>query len=739
MKQVYRKGLKHIVVADAPTPVVTPNHVLINPVYSLISSGTESASIHEQIVKEVAENPSQLRKVWDGVKTMGPFATMKEVRAKFHEYATIGYAGAGIVAERHPSVTDINVGDRVAYGGEGTGHGETILASQNLIVRVPDEVPFEHACFTTLGSIALNSIRISEISVGDVVAVIGLGLVGQLVAQLARLQGARVIGIDLRADRVDLAQKLGMDDGLDGSAPIAEQVNVITNGLGADCVIVAAASKSSAPCKMALEICRDRGRIVVVGAVELNFPWQEMYAKEIKLLMSRAYGPGSYDPEYEVRGRDYPIAYVRWTEKRNMEEFLRLVALGRLDLQSLITHEFSLEDAPRAYQLIKDPTSNSLGVLLRYSQPSAGKEVEKFTPQRNVNLPSRAGRSDLKVGLIGAGNLARWAHLPSLSKIPHVTLHAVCSASGARGNTYARRFGASYFCSDYAQILDDPQIDVVMVLSRNQHHFKQAYDALMAGKHVFVEKPMALTEAECRELYRAVVLSGNQLTVGFNRRYAPFYKELKQSLAGRTSPAVIDCRVSSPGISGSYWMADPAIGGAIIGEAVHFVDLMYWLLESEPVNVSAYCLPTGKTEPVGENNLVATFRFADGSIGSLNYSTIGSKKAAGERVEVFAKGVTSVVEDFKKFNSVSSFRRKRSTFWAYKGYEAQLRAFFDSITRGESPEVTVRDGARATLVCVEMLKSAQTLASRDINLEPLLTGEPDAASSNGHRSEIQVT
>lgn len=723
MKQVFRKGLSHIVVAEAPEPMVVPHHVLVNPVYSLISSGTESASIHEGIIKEVAENPSQLRKVWDGLKAMGPISTIAEVRAKFKEYATLGYAGAGVIAQRHSTVSEFKVGDRVAYGGEGTGHGETILASQNLIVRVPDEVPFQHACFTTLGSIALNSIRISEVGVGDVVAVIGLGLVGQLVAQLARLQGARVIGLDLRSDRVELARKLGVDHALGAGVSIVDEVGSITNGLGADCVIVAAASKSSAPCKLALDICRDRGKIVIVGAVEMEFPWSEMYMKEIQLLMSRAYGPGSYDPEYEVRGRDYPIAYVRWTEKRNMEEFLRLVALKRVDIQPLITHEFSLEDAPQAYQVVKDPTSSSLGVLLRYPERVSTNGSGAPEPVRRVNLKNRVAKSDLKVALVGAGNLARWAHLPSIAKIPNVSLHAVCSASGARGNTYARRFGASYFCSDYRQVLDDPQVDVVMVLSRNQHHFAQARDALMAGKHVFVEKPMALTEAECRELYNAVAVTGNQLTVGFNRRFADFYMDLKKSVGGRTGPAVIDCRVSSPGISGSYWMADPSIGGAIIGEAVHFVDLMYWLLESEPINVSAYCLPTGKTDPVGENNLVATFRFADGSIATLNYSTIGSKKAQGERVEVFAKGITSLVQDFKRFKSVSNFKHTKSTLWAHKGYEAQLSSFFQSISRGESPDITVRDGARATVVCVEMLRSAQTLTSREINLDALLTGE----------------
>ena len=726
MKQVFRKGLKHIVVAEAPAPMLVPNHLLVNPIYSLISSGTELASIHDEaLIKEVAYNPSQLKKVWDGFKAMGPGPTIAEVRAKFKEYAALGYAGAGFVVDRHPSVTGVSVGDRVAYGGEGTGHGETILASENLVVKVPDNVPFAQACFTTLGSIALNSIRISEVGVGDVVAVVGLGLVGQLAIQLAQLQGARTIGIDLRKDRVELARKLGADLVLDGSISVSDEVKAFTNGLGADCVIVAAASKSSAPCHLALEICRDRGTIVVVGAVDLSFPWNDMYMKEIRLLMSRAYGPGSYDPQYEVRGHDYPIAYVRWTEKRNMEEFLRLVSSGRIDLQPLITHEFDLEDAPSAYQTVKDPAASSLGVLLRYPETEVTRQPEKFEPELRVTLHSKASDKDLRVALVGAGNLARWAHLPALRKISNVSLHAVCSASGARGNTYARRFGAAYFCSDYRQVLDDPKIDVVMVLSRNQHHFSQTYEALMAGKHVFVEKPMALTEAECRELYRAVVISGKQLTVGFNRRFAPFYKALKQSVVRRSGPAVIDCRVSSPGISGSYWMADPSIGGAIIGEAVHFVDLMYWLLESEPTDVSAYCLPTGKTDPVGENNMVATFRFADGSIGTLNYSTIGSRHAQGERVEVFAKGMTTLVQDFKRFESTAQTKRKRSTFWAHKGYEDQLRSFFRSIATGEAPDITVRDGARATLVCVEMLKSAQTLSSREINLTRLLTGETE--------------
>jgi predicted dehydrogenase/threonine dehydrogenase-like Zn-dependent dehydrogenase len=722
MKQVFRKGLKDIIVDNVPVPPLSPHHVLINPVYSLISSGTETASIHEDgLLKEVAENPSHLRKIWEAMKMAGPVRTLAEVRAKLQEYAALGYSGAGIVVDKHPSVLELNLGDRVAYGGEGTGHGETVLVGQNLVVKVPEDVPLEHACFTTLGSIALNAVRISQLGVGEVVVVIGLGLIGQLVAQLARLQGAVVIGTDLRADRVELARKLGADIGLLSGPPLVDEVSALTNGRGADCVIVAAASKSSGPSHLALQLCRDRGRLVILGAVELEFPWLEMYMKEIQLFMSRAYGPGSYDPEYEQHGHDYPISYVRWTEKRNMEEFLRLTALKRIDVGSLVTHEFSLGEAARAYETVMDLSSNSLGVLLRYQDFGSPDVVKDFRPERRVDVaPSRVTKSQLGVAVIGAGNLARWAHLPNLKKIPNVHLQAVFSTSGARGKNYAKRFGASYCSSDYEEILQDPNVDVVMVLSRNQHHYAQTLAALEAGKHVFVEKPMALTEAECKGLYRAVRDTGQQLTVGFNRRFAPFYAEQKRSLSGRVGPVVINCRVSSPDISGSYWMADPAIGGAILGEAVHFVDLMYWFLDAEPVSVSAYSLPTGSKDPIGQNNLVANLLFEDGSIGSLNYSTIGNKRSSGERVEVFAKGMMAVVDDFKRLEIVSNQRRKRSTLWPQKGYASQLESFFSSIRVGRPVDVTVRDGARATMVCLRMLEAARKGVPCQIDLDAVL-------------------
>jgi predicted dehydrogenase/threonine dehydrogenase-like Zn-dependent dehydrogenase len=725
MKQVIRKGLKEIVVDEVPDPVVIPHHVIVRPMYSLISSGTETASIHQDaVIKEVAENPSHLQKVREAMKVAGPVRTFQEVKAKFSEYVTLGYAGAGVVADRHATVTDLEIGDRVAYGGEGTGHGEYVLVGRNLVVCIPDSVTFEHACFATLGSIALNAARTARIGIGDTVAIVGMGLVGQLISQLVRCQGGRVIAIDLRPERLELAQKLGAGFTLLAGESLVEPVNSLTSGRGADCVVVAAASKSSSPCVQALQICRDRGRIVVVGAVDLSFPWEEMYRKEIQLYMARAYGPGSYDADYEKSGRDYPYSYVRWTENRNMEEFLRLVAEGRISLQELITHEFALEDAPGAYQTILNPASRSLAVILRYPEPTPD-TTYVYRPRRKVESdPSRTGKAEnrqaLRVGLIGAGNLAKWAHLPNIKKIPGAVLRAICSHNGVRGKSYALRFGAAYSCSDYREMLDDPEIDVVIIVTRNQYHASQAVAALRAGKHVFLEKPMALTEEECRSLYCAVQETGKQLTVGFNRRFAPFYREQKKRLQHRTSPAVINCRVNSPGISGAYWMADPSAGGAILGEACHFVDIMYWLLESEPVIVSAYTLPVGQAEPIGQNNMVASFQFADGSIGNLTYSTAGSKRSGGERLEVFMPGATVVTEDFKRLTVDTTIRRSRSRWFPDKGYLPQVKTFLDGIREGRSPEVTVRDGARATLACLRMIESARVMTSVAIDLEAVL-------------------
>jgi predicted dehydrogenase/threonine dehydrogenase-like Zn-dependent dehydrogenase len=722
MKQLVRRGLKDIIVDEVPDPVVTCQHVLVRPIYSLISSGTETASVHQEgVVRAVAENPSHLGKIWNVLKTQGPVRTFSEVKAKFSEYAVLGYSGAGIVVDRHESVIDLEIGDRVAYGGEGTGHGETVLVGRNLAVKIPADVPFEHAAFATLGSIALNAVRIANISLGEKVAVIGLGLVGQLIAQLARLQGGFVIATDLKPDRVALACRLGADAGLPGGEQVRDQVITLTDGRGADCVIIAAAAKSAAPCQLAVDICRDRGRVVDVGAVELSFPWYDMYRKEIQVLMARAYGPGSYDPVYEQQGQDYPLPYVRWTENRNMQEFLHLVSQGRVQIQLLVTHEFPLDDAPKAYATILDPASSSLAVLLRYPAATSTDPVASFQPKRKVGVRSdTTARSTLGVALVGAGNLAKWVHLPNLKKISGAHLRCVHSSNGPRGKSYALRFGAEYCASDYEEVLRDPEVQVVVIVSRNQQHAPQALAALRAGKHVFLEKPMALTEEECRELCQTVEETGKQFTVGFNRRFAPSYLAVKKQLARRVGPAVLNCRINSPGISGSYWMADPAIGGAILGEACHFLDLMYWLLDSEPVAVSAFSLPTGRKDPMGENNLVSSFRFADGSVGNMTYCTVGSRTSGGERVEAFVPGLGATTEDFKRTTLRTTMVQRTSSWFAEKGYAAQMQSFFAALRESRSPDVTVRDGARATVGCLRMLDSARTLAPCAIDLDAVL-------------------
>lgn len=723
MKQVIRKGIKEIVVDEVPDPLPSPHHVIIQPVNSLISSGTETADIHtESLLKNVSDNPGHIRTVLNVLKSMGPVATFNEVQAKLNtDYAVLGYSGAGVIVGKHATVEDLEIGDRVAYGGEGTGHGERIKTGRQLVARIPMGVGFDEAAFTTLGSIALNSVRIAQISLGDVVAVIGQGLVGQLVSQLVRAQGGVAIAVDLRNERVDLARKLGAEHGLLGGSGLKESIAALTNGRGVDCVIIAAAAKSSAPAKQALEICRDRGRIVVVGAIQMEFPWGEMYIKEIQLFMARAYGPGSYDPTYEKQGRDYPFGYVRWTENRNMQEFLRLLAQRQVDVKPLITHRFTLDRGAEAYDEILKPGSTSLAVVLDYpetpvqpgEQPPGPKYVVPVTGE-----PKPSG--DIGFALIGAGNLAKWAHLPALQKIKGVSLRAIHSANGARGKGYANRFGAAYCASDLKQILDDTSVDAVLIASRNQEHASQAEAALRAGKHVFVEKPMAISEDECRLLLAAVRETGKHLTVGFNRRYAPYYQEVKKALSRRSSPAVIMARVNSPGISGAYWMADPSIGGAILGEACHFVDLFRWLLDSEVVSLMAYSLPTDVKEPVGQNSMAASFQMKDGSVANLTYCTVGSKTSGGERVEVFAEGVGAFTEDFKSFTLATGSRSSKTSWWAEKGYVEQLADFTEAIRLGRAPKVTVEDGALSSLICLRMLESAREKSPRTASLSDLL-------------------
>ncbi|HSW65014.1 MAG TPA: bi-domain-containing oxidoreductase [Dissulfurispiraceae bacterium] len=714
MKQVVRKGLKEIIVVEVADPTVSTNHVLVRPFFSLISPGTETADIHTgSIVKEVADNPSHLRTVWNVMKKTDPISTYNEVCAKFKDYAVLGYSGAGIIVEVGEKITDLNIGQRVAYGGEGTGHGETIHVGRNLTARVPDAVSFQEACFTTLGAIAMNSVRLSEINIGETVVVIGLGLIGQLVAQLVRCQGGIVIAIDLDENRVALARETGADYGLIARDTTVQEVKALTEGRGVDCVIIAAASTSAKPLQEGVSMSRDRGRVVMVGACPIDIPRADMYIKELRFMVSRAYGPGSYDPKYEKQGIDYPISFVRWTENRNMEEFLRLMAVGKVNVKPLISHEFALDDAQKAYETIMNGDGrSSLAVVLKYPFDEADKALESYKPKRKIVVNDQPmNKNEIKFALVGAGNLAKWAHLPAIQKIKNASLQAVCSNSGARGKSYAMRFNANYATSDFDVILNDKEIDAILIASRHKEHAKQAIDALNAGKHVFVEKPMAITVEECRSMYYAVQSSGKRLMVGFNRRFAPFYVEMKKILKGRTSPLVVSTLMNSPGIENG-WAAEAGQGGVVLGEGCHFIDLMYWLTESEPVVVSAYGF--------GEHNVSATLKFADGSIGNFIYTVVGSEASSGEKVEVFAPGVSVLSQDFKSLVVKKKKRDVQSNFFAAKGYQEQLQSFVTSLKNGTETDVTVIDGARATLGCLLMLESVRTGDAQAFNLDMIL-------------------
>ena len=712
MKQVLRRGPGEMVVRDVPEPIALPHQVLIRPAFSLISAGTEGASIHrEALIRTVAARRAQAATVLAALKQNGPRRTIAEVLARFSDYAVLGYAGAGVVVACHPTVNDVMPGERVAYGGEGSGHGEVIAAARRLVAPIPDNVPFEAACFTTLGSIALNAMRIAQIQLGETVTILGLGLVGQLIAQLARLQGGIVIAVDVKPERIAVARTLGAHHGFNADDSLPSAIAAVTDGRLADHVIIAAASRSARPCTQGLEICRDRGRLVVVGAVELSFPWHAMYLKEIQLLMSRGYGPGCYDATYERGETDYPVPYVRWTEHRNMQEFLRLLSRGEVDVQPLITHTFQLTQAPAAYDVVLDSARHSLGVVLKYAasdqEQTLGTPSSSSVHRVNIRNAPRPESAKLRVALVGAGNIARWAHLQALRAIPYATLHAVHSTSGVRGRNYAERFGAMYCATEFEEILSDPEIDIVLITSRDDCHADQALRALRAGKHVFLEKPLARTEDECRLLCDAVRDTGRLLTVGFNRRFAPDYLRIREALNAVRSSAVVHCRINSPGISGSYWMA----GAALVGEACHFIDLMHWLLASEPVRVAACSLPATRGNPIGPDNVAATLEFANGSIGTLAYCTVGSRASAGERVEVFAPGVAAVAEDFRRSTVTRSTAMTRRRWFPEKGYGAQLRSFVEAVRDARTPAVTVYDGRRATVVALRMLEAARTRTS----------------------------
>lgn len=698
MKQVFsRRG--EVNVDDVPLPTCGAGGVLVRTAWSLPSVGTERTNISGQrVLDRFRRQPEVVGKILNEVRRAGLPETVRLVRDKMERPIPLGNSLSGVVVEVGPGVPDLVVGDRVACGGVGHAcHAEYVFVPRNLTVKVPDSLELRDAAFVTLGAIALQGVRRAGVQLGETAVVVGLGLIGLLTVQILRAAGVWVIGIDPQKERTILAERLGASTTVvAGGADLVAAVLAATGGVGADAVLLTAGTRSNEPVNQAFEMARERGRVVVVGDVGLQLARPTFYRKELDLVISRSTGPGRYDPSYEELGQDYPLPYVRWTERRNMESFLHLAADGGLRLSELIAGEFGVEDAARAYGEL-DGMAPGVAVLLRYSAEPPAKAL------RSIAIPSsgRARPGTTRVAVIGAGQFARQTLLPRLIRQRGVTLHAIVGGNSGTGLHDARRLGAAVYSTDAREVLDDPSVDVAIIATRHHLHAPLAIEALRRGKAVFVEKPLALTLEDCRAVVDAVTASGNVLTVGFNRRFAPLAGRAREALAAVAGPAMAVYRINAGSLPPDHWLLDAVQGGGrIVGEGCHFFDLLCWLLGEEPVTVQATAPAAGGELP---QQLAVTLRFSRGSVGTIIYTACGHPSLAKERIEVFKGGRAVVLDDFKVLTIDGKTLRCRS---GDKGYDGEVAAFLGAV-RGESPlAVTVMDGVRATVVALRAIEAA---------------------------------
>jgi predicted dehydrogenase/threonine dehydrogenase-like Zn-dependent dehydrogenase len=716
MKQVLqnRKSGK-VAVGEVPVPVVQSGRVLVRTVASLISAGTERASVEsarKSLVQEARERPDLVKAVIDKARTEGLRNTFNAVRGKLASSQVLGYSAAGIVIAVGKDVSDFAPGNRVACAGVGfASHAEVLSVPTNLCVRLPDKVNFEAGAFGTLGAIALQGVRLAQPTLGESIVVIGLGLVGQLTIQLLKANGCRVFGIDLDATRVDLARQLGADAGVVSNEETKPAVLNWTGGHGADAVLITAATDSNQPIELAGEVSRMKGRVVVVGMTGLTVPRPSYFARELSLQISMSYGPGRYDPDYEERGNDYPFGYVRWTEKRNIEAFLNLVSEKRIDVDSLITHRFEIEDAGRAYELLAgDSGEPYLGVLLRYDP--------KRDLNRNVELLEQvkgnaSAERSVRVGVIGAGGYVTGMLLPQF-KSAGAEFISVATASGVTALDAGKKFGFRRAVSEASEVIDDNNVNLVVIGTRHDSHAKLAIEALARDKHVFVEKPLALDDEQLNEVLDAAARSRGQLMVGFNRRFSPLARAAKDFFAGRQTPLSILYRVNAGHVPAEHWIQDATQGGGrIVGEVCHFIDLMQYWTQSPPVSVFAEALAANQHNLINHDSVFITLRFADGSNGCVAYLAEGDKALAKERVEIFGEGKTFVIDDFRQATAFGNGREDKIALRAQdKGQGEQAKAVCAVVLEGGPAPITLAElssTTRATFRVLDSLRSGQAI------------------------------
>jgi len=702
-------------VGEVPVPALQKGRVLVRTVSSLISAGTERAAVElvsKGLVQEARERPDLVKAVVAKVKSEGLRNTFASVRDKMAASQSLGYSAAGIVLEVAQEVTEFQIGDRVACAGLGfASHAEVLSVPQNLCVHIPDAVSFDSGAFGTLGAIALQGVRLAEPTLGESVVVIGLGLLGQLVVQLLKANGCRVFGLDLSADRVQLALELGADGAALASDDSQEIIERWTRGRGADAVLITAASESSSPVELAAKISRLKGRVVVVGMTGLNIPRHPFYMRELKLIISMSYGPGRYDRNYEELGHDYPFAYVRWTEKRNIEAFLDLMDQDRLSVERLITHRFSIDEAERAYQLISGQTGEPyLGVLLKYDPDAeVGRKIH-LLPRGPA--PALSPKS-VAIGLIGAGVYGPAMLLPHV-KSEKAVFRSIATASGLSAHDVGRKFDFALAVSSAEEVMDDEDVNLIVIGTRHDSHSELVIKSLARGKHVFVEKPLALNDQELDLVIDEAQSSDSLLMVGFNRRFSPLAIRARDFFSKSEGPLSIIYRINAGRMPKEHWIHDPEQGGRIIGEVCHFVDLMQYLTGSSAVSVFAESTGAKSEMVLDADSVFITIRFGDGSNGVIAYLSEGDRALPKERIEILGRKKACVLDDFRRATMYDAGRENEFALRVQdKGQQAQIQAVCQAVIDGGPPPIPLEDlinTTRATFRIVDSLRQKTQLA-----------------------------
>uniref|UniRef100_A0A7C4UC22 Oxidoreductase n=1 Tax=candidate division WOR-3 bacterium TaxID=2052148 RepID=A0A7C4UC22_UNCW3 len=681
--------MKHVVqdfkdgkikVIETPIPSVEKGFVLVKNYFSLISVGTERATVSvgsKNIIGKAKARPDLVKKVIDTMKKEGILSTLKKIQSKIEEYKLLGYSTSGIVIDVGEGVREFKIGDRVSCGGGNYAvHADIVKVPKNLCVKIPKNLSLEEASFGTVGAIALQGIRQLSPNIGENVGLIGLGLIGLIILQILKANGCRVFCVDINRKNLELAKRFGADMCSTTDEDLRMKVKLFTDSKYLDGVIISASTPSSEPINQSAQLLRDRGKVIILGNIGMSIEREIFYMKEISIYLSRSYGPGRYDPNYEEKGIDYPIGYVRWTENRNIESFLNLIAEKKVNVKELITHRFNIEDAIDAYKTIMEGKERILGVLFQYPEKVPDEKKVYILKEREYDKKDK-----VNVGIIGAGNFGKTFILPNLLN-NNVNLVGISTQKVANAINVAKKFGIGFATGDYYEIIDNDDIDTIFVLTRHDLHAKIVIDALKRDKNVFVEKPLALNLNEIEDIKRVLNKTKGRLMVGFNRRFSPHSERLKNFIGVSHNPLTAIYRVNAGFLPEEHWLKDPDFGGGrIIGEGCHFIDYMRFITDS-PIK-EMYAKSSGE-----KDNKTILLHFEDDSICSIHYITVGDRTFPKERIEVFVDGKIGIIDDFKI--SIFTQNGKKSLFKTRgisKGYKEEIDFFINSILKGEKSPI----------------------------------------------------